>query len=495
MKNDLIFIIGILFASITCEELACAAKGKKSTSPKTEIKLETAEKAKTGNKAKVVVSSEASPTHQGNEIKEIEVNSVNFIKLKEKASEIFIPNPEIADVEMLSDSSLYLTGLAPGVTFLVVHNKQGNVIADYQIRVTYPLREIRNAIASVCPDSEIGISSLEDSIILKGKVASPETAVDVQDIVGRFVDGSKIINKLSIETATQVMLKVKIAEVSRTLTKSLGINWRAITTNKDVSGMHYGFISGDATSFPTFAAETADPQTAAKNIVDTLKTSASGGRWLAHAGKSNGLSGLIEALASEAFASVLAEPTLIALSGKTATFKAGGEESYVVKQSGNDANTTEFKEWGTSIEFTPIVMSEDRINITVKPTVSTLGPKNQEGVPSLTTKEATTTVELGSGQSLAIAGLIQTNKDSSSSETPFLADLPLIGSFFRKSHVNTSEKELVIIITPYIVKPSSKQLKTPVEMIPRMYSPLESILARKFHKNIKKHHSAGFSIV
>jgi pilus assembly protein CpaC len=276
------------------------------------------------------------------------------------------------------------------------------------------------------------------------------------------------------------------------LSKKLGINWKALSQGKDVTGMHYGFIAGDAGSFPAF---TTDPA-ALKTAMDsgTMAGSVLGGRWLIHAGGNNGMSSLIEALANESFASVLAEPTLVALSGKTATFNAGGEESYVVKQVGTDANTTEFKSWGTSIEFTPIVMAENRINITVKPTVSTLGNRNDAGVPSLTTKEASTTVELGSGQSLVIAGLLQTNKSSDSTETPFLADLPLFGALFRNSNVTISEKELVIIVTPYIVKPSSKQLKTPNEMVPRMYSPLESVLTRKFHKNVKKVFNAGFSL-
>jgi pilus assembly protein CpaC len=451
-----------------------------------------ANKKKPKEKA-VSESSDASTKRQESEVKVIEVNSVNFIQLKEKATEIFIPNPKVADIEMLSDSSLYLTGLAPGITFLVVQGENGKIIVNYQIKVTYPLTEIKKTIFEMYPDADVEIVSLDDSVILKGKVASPEMAKEIQDLIGRFVDGTKIVNKLSIETATQVMLKVKIAEVSRTLTKSLGINWKAISRGQDVTGMHYGFISGDTSSFPAFTTDVSAMKT---DFSDTsMNGTVNGARWLAHTGGQNGLSALIEALANESFASILAEPTLIALSGKTATFKAGGEESYVVKQSGSDSNTTEFKSWGTAIEFTPVVMSEDRINITVKPTVSSLGPKNPAGVPSLTTKEAATTVELGSGQSLVIAGLLQIMKNSDAVEAPFLADLPLIGALFRKSSVSVSEKELVIIVTPYIVKPSSKNLRTPVDMIPRMYSPLESILSRKFHQKIKKFHSPGFSIV
>ncbi|MDR0677616.1 MAG: type II and III secretion system protein family protein [Holosporaceae bacterium] len=445
---------------------------------------------------KKVSTKSVNDKHYGTEIKEIEINSVNFIKLPEAAGEVFISNPDIADIDMLSESSIYLTGLAAGTTTLVVHNKHGNIIADYQIKVTYPLKAIREAVSEMHSDADVDIVSVDNSIILKGRVSSPEVAADIQDVVSRFVDSAKIINKLSIETATQVMLKVKIAEVSRNLTKSLGINWRALSHSKDVAGMQYGFMSGDASAFPAFTKDTAEISTKMAESNGVLGKTLSGGRWVMHLGGNNGLSSLIEALASESFASILAEPTLVALSGEKATFRSGGEEGYEVKQTGTDSSTTEFKQWGTAVEFTPTVITEGRISIKVKPTVSTVTYENStKGIPSLTTKEAETTVELGSGQSLAIAGLLQTTKNTNVSETPFLADLPLIGTLFRNSNIKTVEKELIIIVTPYIVKPSSKVLKAPTDMVPRMYSPLETILTRKFHKNVRKTNSAGFSIM
>ncbi|MDR0678039.1 MAG: pilus assembly protein N-terminal domain-containing protein, partial [Holosporaceae bacterium] len=368
MKKKVFAGVGLIFlASIICGDIAGATKNKKN------------EKIGANGQPK------ASINHHDGEEKIIEVNSVNFIKLNKKANEIFIPNPDIADIEMLSDSSLYLTGLAPGTTSLVAHDKQGNIVADYKIMVTYPVKQIKNAVKEMYPDTDVEIISIDDSIILKGRVPSPEIALDIQDIAGRFVNNAKIINKLSIQTATQVMLKVKIAEVSRTIAKNLGINWRALSNGKDVTGMHFGFTSGNASSFPAFASSTTELVGALSAQNGALGSDLPGGRWLAHVGGGNGLSALIEALASEAFASVLAEPTLVAISGKTATFKAGGEVGYRVKQTSGDAMTTEFKSWGTSIEFTPTVRSEDRINIRVKPVVSTVSHENQDDVPSLTT--------------------------------------------------------------------------------------------------------------
>lgn len=436
--------------------------------------------------------------------KNIEVNSVNFIKLKEPASEVFVPNPEVADVNVLNETSLYLTGVKPGLTSLVVHNKQGEIIADYQIRVTYPLDEMRRAIKELHPDAQVEIASMDDAIILKGRAASPEDASDIQTVVSHFAGDGKIINKMNITTATQVLLKVKIAEVSRTVTKSLGINWRALSMPKSNAGPMYSYMSGNTKDFLEHVSSSEELKKEAFKKDSVLSTSISGGRWFIRGGgENNNISALLDALASETYASLLAEPTLIAVSGQTAKFTSGGEYAYIVKQDSSDSNTAEFKEWGTTLEFTPTVISEDRIIINVKPKVSNISGKADDGTPSLATKEVETTVELGSGQSLAIAGLLQLNKNSNSTETPLLADLPLIGSLFRTSAVSTDEKEIVVIITPYIVKPSSGPLLTPIAMTPKLCSPLDSILKRRFHARHKKSggrgslgkvDAAGFSI-
>ncbi|MDR1361943.1 MAG: pilus assembly protein N-terminal domain-containing protein [Holosporaceae bacterium] len=434
--------------------------------------------------------------------RELEVNSVNFITLKEPINEVFIPDPTVIDVQILNESSLYLMGLIPGETTLVINGKGGKTLVDCKIRVTYPLKTIKDAILEMYPDANIELSPLGSSVVIKGRVPSPEVASDVMELVGKFVDAAKIVNRMIIETSTQVLLKVKIAEVTRELTKSLGINWRALSSGSDAGGVHYGFVAGNSSTFVGGEAVTAGE--ISKELLKQgglLSADVKGGRWIMHVGGKSGLSGLLDALANESFASILAEPTLVALSGKTATFKSGGEQGYTVTQQGTNNNTTEFKEWGTSIEFTPVVLSEDRINITVAPKVSTLTFSGDKGAPpALTTKEASTTVELASGQSLAIAGLLQKSQNTSAVETPFLADLPLLGPLFRQSTIVELEKELVIIVTAYIVKPSSKVLKTPVEGVPRLYSPLENLITRKFHKNVKsggragKHYSAGLLV-
>ena len=415
-------------------------------------------------------------------IKEIELNSVNFLKFKEKLGEIFISNSDIADIEMLNDRSLYLSGKAPGTTALIIMNKEGKTVANYQIRVTYQIDEIKKAISKVFPALDLTISSIEDSVMLQGRVPSPEAASDIKYIVSKFVASDKIINKMIVETATQVMLKVKVAEVNRDLTKSFGLSWRTLTVGGHGSSAFMGFANGSTQGLLDNAGD-----------IGKFVTTADGGRWVMAAGPNN-LAAFIDALATESYASVLAEPNLVALSGKSATFKSGGEYGYTVKQSTNsDSNTTEFKDWGTSVEFTPIVLSEDRISIKVKAEVSTIKTTKDTSTPALETKNVETVVELGSGQSLALAGLLQTTQSTASTESPFLSKIPGIGALFRNSNIVKNEKELVIIVTPYIVKPSSSKLKAPTDSAPKMLSPLCSILSRKFHQSIRKTNN-GFSL-
>ena len=440
-----------------------------------------AKKSKKAKKARKITTFD---TANDSEEKTIEVNSVNFIQLKSKAGKVFVPDSKIADVDVIDDQSLLLMGLKPGMTSLIVNDKEGNVIANYKIRVTYPLAEIKNTVAQLHPDSSIDLISMDDSVILKGKVASPEDASDIQTIVSKFVEQGKIINKMEIATATQVMLKVKIAEVSRSVSQNFGINWRAISFGNTVGGTHAGALIG--TLGDPFKYESA-LDTFKQNLTQGEK-GLSSGSWFIQTGGNNNLSAVINALDEESFASIIAEPTLIAISGGKATFSSGGEYGYHAESASGSgvAKTTEFKEYGTNLEFTPVVVSENRIKITVKPKITAIDKVAKDGTPSTSKKEAETTVELGSGQSLAIAGLLQTNKSSTNTRTPGLANLPLIGSLFRSSKVIKEQRECVIIVTPYIVKPSSKGLKAPTDSMTKMYSAVDVVLKGRSHARAPK---------
>lgn len=426
----------------------------------------------------------------------LEVNSAHFVSFDEKLSDgdIFIPNPSIADVELINDHSLYISGKSCGTAPIIIYNAAGKAIFDRLIVVTPQISEIQKTVKQVfldCSD-DIKISSANGNIILTGKVPSPETASEVKDIVAKYVDAGKIVNRLSIETATQVMLKVKVAEVTRSVSKSLGVNWRSLSGGNGLNSGLFGFISGpDTASFPEFAA---DSDTMKTNLLSgAFKGAPGGGKWLLSNGTNN-LSVLIDALANEKLAYVLAEPTLVALSGQSATFKSGGEQPYKSTSEGSSSSstTTQFKEWGTMVEFTPVVLSENRINIKVKAEISSVDKSEGGSEPPLLTKNVETVVEMGSGQSLALAGLIQTDRSTSTTKNPILSQIPLLGALFRNSMPSVTEKEMVIIVTPYIVKPSSGKLRTPVDRVPRLFSPLDAIMTGKFYKATKLPPNAGY---
>lgn len=475
----------------------------------------------------------------GKEIKEIEVNSVNFVKLPEKAGEIFIPEPKYADVQMLSDNSMYIMGLEPGITALIVNNRKGKTILNYEVRVTYALSAAKKMIKELYPDTNVEILPLGDSVVLKGDVPSPEVASEIQKIVEKFVDSGKIINKMKIATATQVLIKVKVASVDRLVTKSLGIDWRAFSGSNSPNGIHYGFAAGASVlkSLPAYVAQTWDTNAIIENInpkdyssgendpeyiaaVAKAKAAAKlsdvraqitelekqgglmgpegqTGRWIMYnGGRRRNIAGVLDALAGESLTTILAEPTLVTISGKEATFNVGGQIGYNVTQ--DNGTTTEFKDWGTSLSVTPIVLSEDRISIKVAPKVSSVSEgSDKSSAPSITSKDVSTTVELGSGQSLAIAGLLQTSITTAVNETPLLSELPILGSLFKNSRRTKTQQEIVVIITAYLVKPSSEELVDPTEMVPRLLSPLEVMLSRKFSARTSNEGSeelCGFSI-
>jgi pilus assembly protein CpaC len=247
------------------------------------------------------------------------------------------------------------------------------------------------------------------------------------------------------------MLKVRIAEVNRSILKSMGMN---LLSHDSTGGFQFGIGQGNP--------GTNTGSTAQFNV-------GSAGTTLAGFGHLLGLDilGTLDLAATDGFASILAEPNLTALSGETASFLAGGEFPIPISQ-GNNSISIEYKQYGVGLAFTPIVLGDGRISMRVRPEVSQLDDANGvtlagTRVPALTTRRAETTVELGSGQSFMIAGLLQSNSNNSLSKAPVLGDLPILGMLFRSTKFQRSETELVVIVTPYLVRPVSGQLATPID--------------------------------
>jgi pilus assembly protein CpaC len=253
----------------------------------------------------------------------------------------------------------------------------------------------------------------------------------------------------------QVNLKVKIAEVNRSLLKQIGVN---LFSSDPTSGFRFGIGQGDGSA-------TTGPNTSPFSVGALL----TGGTTVGAAGKLFGLdlAGAIDLAEKDGLVSILAEPNLTALSGETASFLAGGEFPIPISQS-LGAVTIEYKQYGVGLAFTPIVLADGRISMRVRPEVSELSNEgavklNDFLVPALTTRRAETTVELGSGQSFMIAGLLRNSNTNDINKAPFLGDLPILGALFRSTSYRRSETELVIIVTPYLVRPVSHQLATPID--------------------------------
>ena len=375
-----------------------------------------------------------------------------LIRLARPAHTVFVANPDIADIQVKSARLIYLLGKAPGETTLIAVDKNERVLTNRPVKVTHNLTRLRTALKSMLPGASIQVRSVASSIVITGSVKTPTDAADVRRMAEGLVEKpEQVIMKVGVTAPTQVHLRVRVAEVSREVLKQFGINW-------DVLINPGNFVFGLATGNPVAAGGALLTGSTAFNVRNNSTSSLFGG----FGSSSIDVNGLIDALDDEGLITVLAEPNLTSMSGKPATFLAGGEFPIVVPD-GNNRISIEFKQFGVSLAFTPTLIAQNRISLHVNPEVSQLtstGAVELDGfsIPALTTRRAETTVELGNGQSFAIAGLLQNNVRHDIDKFPGLGDVPILGALFRSDRFQRSETELVIIVTPYIVRPTSGQL-------------------------------------
>lgn len=405
-----------------------------------------------------------------NELK-LEENRSLIIRLDRKAVNVFVANPEIANIQIKSPKLLYIFGAQAGVTTFFAVDANDNIIYSATVEVDFNIERIQSMMDELLPKASIRVRQMNGIIILTGYARSPEESFLANQIVQRIYitrtsgggDDLRVINQIKIITPTQVNLRVKIAEMSRDVMKTLGFNWDvAVTTG----GSFFGFAQGS--SFVDIIRDS-DENPIRRQF---LRTGDSNSAVFSNVGGNHDVNALVDALEDEGFLSILAEPNLTALSGETASFLAGGEFPVPVPQTTGSANTitVEFKQFGVGLAFTPTVLSENKINLKVAPEVSQLSATgaviiNDISIPALTTRRVNTTVELGSGQSFAIAGLLQSNITQQVSKFPILGDIPILGTLFRSDTFQREETELVIIVTPYIVRPvNPDQLISPLDI-------------------------------
>lgn len=401
---------------------------------------------------------------------QLEVKKGRLLRLSTPVSAVFVADPEVADVQAQSPTLLYVYGRRAGTTTLYAVDDDQQVVLRRDVQVRHNVSRLRQVLAEAIPDHPLTLQSVEGGLILSGRLPSAVAAQEAREIAGRFLgEGETLINRLQVAAPTQVSLHVRVAEVSREAIKLFGINWDTLFSPGD-------FIFGLATGRNFF-----EPTSGSVNrLLDTSGTA--GAIFGRYRNPDVDVNALIDALEREGLVTVLAQPNLTALSGETASFLAGGEFPVPVGTDDNNGIQIEFKQFGISLAFTPTVLSPDRISLKVRPEVSDISEKGAIRlrdlvIPALSTRRAETTVEIGSGQSFAIGGLISNATRSSLEKFPGLGDLPVLGTLFRSTNFQRSESELVIIVTPYLVRPvASAALKTPLDEL-RPASDLERILA------------------
>ena len=408
------------------------------------------------------VAQAASPKTKtsGVSVLEVPVDKGIPLTLSAPAASVFIANPDVADIQVMSPTSVMVYGKKTGQTTLMATDNGGQTLLHRTILVRQNLDDLQLALNAVIPGNKIKVNAVPNGIVLTGEAKDPGVVEDARRLAMRYVpkDGGEVINRIKVRGSNQIQIRVRFAEVSRDIDKRFGIDWESIG---NVGGFAFGLMSGTAPAVLGGAnlLNRARPVTGT-NTNDIISFSKSGSNY--------NINGLIDALAAEGFITVLAEPNLTAMSGETASFLAGGEFPIPVPQA-QQTITIEWKQFGVSLAFTPTLIGEDRINLHVRPEVSQLSDAgaitlSNITVPALTTRRAETTIELASGQSFAIGGLLNNNQTQTVNKYPFLGDMPIIGPLFRSTRFQNNQSELVIIITPYIVRPANEeQLGLPMD--------------------------------
>lgn len=391
------------------------------------------------------------------------------VRLSEPASTVFVADPDIADIQAPSGEAFFILGKKSGRTTIYALGADNQILYSQKVEVHHNVDQFKDILRQQYPEYSLSLSSAPGSLMISGAVESAGDAQDImtslQAIVGK---DETVINRLSVRAPTQVHLRVRIAEVSREVTQSLGINWGSIGSSGNwQSGLASGrsFLSDDGSITLT---DDNSYSFLAGFVTDNLNITA-----------------LIDALDQENMVSILAEPNLTAVSGQTASFLAGGEFPIPISSDDGDV-TVEFKAFGVALDFTPTVISKDRISLNVRPEVSELSEDNSitlDGltIPGLEVRRVETTVELASGQSLAIGGLLQDNVQDLVNSLPGLGDLPVLGKLFSSKDYLNNKSEMVVIVTPYIVRPTDPDSLKTVSQTLRPASDVEYIVHQRLH--------------
>jgi len=374
----------------------------------------------------------------------LQAGSGSVLPLNGTASNIFAVAPKIAEVRSAGPRRIFVFGIAPGQTTVMAVDASGAVIGSYEVRVVasdYSAKQVSHATQAT--DGDVSVAPDPHGVKVSGTLQAASDAANVMESAeALMLKGEVARNNIQVRDSIQVNLRVRIVEMSRQLVRELGVQW------ENVNALGTSAAIGVATASPLAA----------------MITSQSSLGFLSRfnlAGRPTTLETVIDALSSDQLIHSLAEPNLTTVSGQPASFIVGGEYPIPVSSYNNNISVS-YKQYGISLSFVPTVINSGKIVLHVRPEVSALTSQgavtlsSSSGgitIPALTVRRADTTVELGSGQSFAIAGLLQDNTTQNGLGLPFLGDIPVLGSLFRSSSFQSNQSELVIIVTPYIVRP------------------------------------------
>ncbi|MEM7497358.1 MAG: type II and III secretion system protein family protein [Pseudomonadota bacterium] len=381
------------------------------------------------------------------------VNRAIVVRSSQPFVEVSVAQPEIADVSPLSDRAIYIFGRARGVTTLTLLGEGGRLIANVEVRVTPDLAELKQRLAEVLPEEPIDVRAAGTSIVLSGVVSGKAKVARALDLAALYVGGN-VSNMMTVGGTQQVALKVRIAEMSRSVGKALGISTGAIGATNRTSTL---IETGESLEVSREDGEDSDGELPFTQLVSGFGTFGA----IFSIADSFLLGITIDAAEGRGFARTLSEPTLVALSGQSASFLAGGEVPIPVVT--EDGASVTFRPIGVSLDFTPLVVDEDLINISLTTEVASVDASvssfiSSSGgatsvVPGFATRRASTVIELRDGESFLIAGLLEETFADNLSQVPWIGDVPIIGNLFRSVDFNRGQSELVIIVTANLVTP------------------------------------------
>ncbi|TCO69183.1 type II and III secretion system protein family protein [Rhodovulum euryhalinum] len=378
----------------------------------------------------------------------VPMNRAVVVESDEVFAELSISNPQIADISTLSDRSIYVLGKSPGRTTLTLLGPDGSLITNVEVRVTPDMSELKERLREVLPGEAIEVRSANDGLVLSGTVSSAQAVDRALDLASRYAP-ERISNLMTVAGSQQVMLKVRFAEMSRSISKSLSTSLAISGISGDLNVLGGTITATEGNNLGSFAASPPHLAQRSRNSTGVLSLGIGAG--------DVELNVLLEALESKGFVRTLAEPNLTALSGQNANFLAGGE--YPIPVVGDDGDiTVEFKPFGIGLDFTPRVVGEN-INLRIRAEVSGVDPSTTytDGtitISGFSTRRTQTTVELRDGESFAVAGLLQDDFSSLKGQVPWLGDIPILGTLFRSAEYERGQTELVIIVTAHLVSPT-----------------------------------------